>query len=627
MRSSRCRLQTGALKLRAVLLVWVVAVGLSSANADVISANDLPDNTVGWVELLQEPPDAQSWSLETALSAPESDWKPLTDSVLNFSFDPSAYWVRFTVKNPTDTNIRLIFDVTQPLQDYIDAWFLDEDGTPIQTWQTGDRRPASDRPFLYRAFAFPLSIAPGQQIQFVARLDSHDGLYDALPLSLTSQGTFFMQKDREALWFGFYYGAITILLLYNFMVGIATRERDFLLYSLYLGCFLFWNLAFRGYLALGPLANAPILNNMATAIFGGSIFISLVIFTRRFLCLNTRTPRVSVFLTLLAIAMGIPILLSMLDYYALVFQLIIPLALIIMLTVLVEATYLSFKGIRTARIYLLAWVFLIVSAFAYYGRVLSVVPSTWLTENALNIGSLIELLVLSLAMADRIRSLKQERLDDQNYLIDREREMNQELKNQVILKTRELRQLAERFEHESVTDALTGLKNRRTFESTLAQSVRQKDRDNPLLCLAMIDLDYFKNFNDQYGHPAGDELLEQLGHLLQRTFQRKDDHVFRIGGEEFGLVFRTESVAAVEQMMQQFQTDLAAISSQNGPEPVTASIGVACVPNGSGATPNELYVRADELLYLCKTAGRNQFSIEQLTLPDNGDDEAHAVLS
>ncbi|HET8903915.1 MAG TPA: 7TM diverse intracellular signaling domain-containing protein [Saccharospirillum sp.] len=159
-----------------------------------------------------------------------------------------------------------------------------------------------------------------------------------------------MQKDREALWFGFYYGAITILLLYNLLVGLATRERDFLLYSLYLGCFLLWNLAFRGYLALGPLANAPILNNMATAIFGGSIFITLIIFTRRFLSLHTRTPRTNGMLLLLAAAMVIPILLSMLDYYALVFQLIIPLALIIMITVLAIATYLSVKGIRTARI-------------------------------------------------------------------------------------------------------------------------------------------------------------------------------------------------------------------------------------------------------------------------------------
>ncbi|WP_127554915.1 sensor domain-containing diguanylate cyclase [Saccharospirillum alexandrii] len=616
---SRCSRQGSVITLCTATLVWAF-IGI--ATAAVIPANDLPGDLAGRVELLQEPADASAWGLSTALNAPESEWVPISNSVLNFSFNASAYWVRFTLYNPTDANIRLIFDVAQPLQDYIDAWLVDENNTAFRTWQTGDRRPTSGRPFPYRAFAFPISIEPDQRIQFIARFDTHDGLYDALPLSLVSQGTFFMQKDREALWFGFYYGAITILLLYNLLVGIATRERDFLLYSLYLGCFLLWNLAFRGYLALGPLANAPIMNNMATAVFGGTIFISLIVFTRRFLSLNTRMPRTDITLMILAAAMTIPITLAMLDHYALVFQLIIPLALIIMLGVLAVSTYLSIKRIRTARIYLLAWVLLIASAFAYYGRVLSLVPSTWLTENALNIGSLIELLVLSLAMADRIRVLKQERLEDQTYLIDREREMNQELKEQVALKTRELKQLADRFEQESITDALTGLKNRRTFESTLEQSVRQQDRDNPWLCLALIDLDYFKNFNDQYGHPQGDKLLEQLGQVLLHTFQRSDDCVFRMGGEEFGVVFRTDSTEAITAMLQEFQKELASISTQASTEPVTASVGVACVPNGSGVSPNELYVRADELLYRCKSEGRNQYRIEQLDGPATGKDFA-----
>jgi diguanylate cyclase (GGDEF)-like protein len=225
------------------------------------------------------------------------------------------------------------------------------------------------------------------------------------------------------------------------------------------------------------------------------------------------------------------------------------------------------------------------------------------------------MLVLSLALADRIRVLKLNRLQDQSYLIERERQMNEELKDQVTLKTQELKQLADRFEQESITDSLTGLKNRRTFDSIMALSVGEKDRDNPWLCLALIDLDYFKNFNDRYGHPAGDALLKQLGNLLQNTFQRSDDHVFRIGGEEFGIVFRIESTEDIEPMMTRFQSALADISLQTVADPVTASIGIACVPNGTPVTPGELYVRADELLYHCKEAGRNQFRIERVHEP------------
>ncbi|GGX48800.1 sensor domain-containing diguanylate cyclase [Saccharospirillum salsuginis] len=597
----------------------------TTVNADVLPANDLPEDVAGQLELMREPPGSDG-SLGLALGRPEADWTTLTESSPNFSFDRAAYWVRFRVHNPTEEAIRLIFDVAQPLQDYIDAWVLDATGSPIETWHTGDRRPTSQRPFLYRAFAFPFTVEPGQDITFIARFDTHDGLYDALPMQLVDQPTFFKQKDRESLWFGFYYGAIVILLLYNLVVGLVTRERDFLWYSLYLGCFLVWNLAFRGYLALGPLANAPVVNNMAVGFVGSSIFISLIVFTKRFLYLSERMPRTDLLMVVLAIMMVAPMALSLLDYYALVFSIEIPLALVIMMTVLWVGIYQSWKGYRAGKIYLLAWIFLIVAAFAYYGRVYSLVPSTWLTENALNIGSMIEILVLSLALADRISTFKQQRLDDQAYLIAREQEMNQELKQRVEEKTQAFKQLAERYEQESITDVLTGLRNRRTFDDIVSQTLRHRDRETPWMCLALIDLDHFKTFNDRYGHPAGDDVLEQLGYLLQGFFQRTDDFVFRLGGEEFGVVFRVDSPDAVTEMMDRFQIALAdteSLASLAGAEPLTASIGVACVPAGGSMKPADLYSHADQLLYQCKEGGRNQYRVEVIDSP--GVDARHLV--
>lgn len=81
---SRCSWQGHAQAICTAVLIWAFAVSTSSANADVIPANNLPDDTVGWVELLQEPPENQPWDLSTALSHPAADWTPLTDSVLNF---------------------------------------------------------------------------------------------------------------------------------------------------------------------------------------------------------------------------------------------------------------------------------------------------------------------------------------------------------------------------------------------------------------------------------------------------------------------------------------------------------------------------------------------------------------
>lgn len=303
---------------------WTVRVALAcvlaaKGHADTLPADDLPDTVAGQLELMREPP-GNDGSLAYALGQSDAEWTTLTESSPNFSFDRAAYWVRFQVDNPTNEAIRLIFDVAQPLQDYIDAWVLDSTGAVLESWQTGDRRPTSQRPFLYRAFAFPFTVEPGQQVTYIARFDTHDGLYDALPMQLVDQPTFFKQKDRESLWFGFYYGAIVILLLYNLVVGLVTRERDFLWYSLYLGCFLVWNLAFRGYLAMGPLADAPVVNNMAIGFVSSAIFISLIVFTKRFLYLSERMPRTDRLMVVLAIMMVAPMALSLFDYYALVFS-------------------------------------------------------------------------------------------------------------------------------------------------------------------------------------------------------------------------------------------------------------------------------------------------------------------
>lgn len=129
----RCCRQGSAPAIFIAALIWAFSVFAVGANAAVISANNLPDDLAGWVEWLKEPSDTQAWSLKSALSAPETDWKPLTSSVLNFSFDPASYWFRFTLNNTADANIRLIFDVAQPLQDYIDAWILGDDNEHIQT--------------------------------------------------------------------------------------------------------------------------------------------------------------------------------------------------------------------------------------------------------------------------------------------------------------------------------------------------------------------------------------------------------------------------------------------------------------------------------------------------------------
>ncbi|UZJ43293.1 diguanylate cyclase [Marinimicrobium sp. C6131] len=562
--------------------------------------------------LVLEVPKGSEPPLSDLLAENTGEWQPLTTPAPNFSFSDSTYWLKLRIANPNDNPRRLILDIAQPLQDYIDAWWA-VDGNVTREWHTGDRRPLSDRPFRYRGFALSLPLSPGQSGTLLVRLDSHDGLYDALPLTLSTDAAFFKRHDVESLGFGFYYGAITILLLYNLIVGLVSRERNFVLYSIYLFFFLSWNLAFRGYLGISLLANYPTLNNVAVAVLSCGLFFSLIAFTQGFLNLKVILPRTSRLLWGLSAALLAPTVLAIMDVYATTFAILIPIAIVILLIVLYAGTRASLRGSVSARIFLLAWSLLIAAALAYYARVFGLLPSSWLLENALNIGSLIEVLVLSLALAYRINELKQKDLLSQRQLIDQKEQLNAELQLRVENKTRELQSLADKLEQESITDALTGLLNRRTFYPRLESELRRLQREpTQTLCLTLLDLDYFKALNDHYGHPAGDQLLKAVGDLLQHHWKRSGDAVFRLGGEEFAILFYTRNLHTVTERLEEFKQALKTIPLPGTPLPtegvprqLTASLGVGLVSALYSLSPDELYAMADRALYAGKDRGRD----------------------
>ncbi|MFV3307831.1 diguanylate cyclase [Pseudomonas sp. NY15181] len=158
-------------------------------------------------------------------------------------------------------------------------------------------------------------------------------------------------------------------------------------------------------------------------------------------------------------------------------------------------------------------------------------------------------------------------------------------------------------------DPLTGLQNRRSFDDHLAAELRRAHREQAPLSLLLIDVDYFKRFNDTYGHPAGDDCLRSIGQLLTDRVRRPGDLTARYGGEELAVILpSTDSAGAqavAEQILQRlWQSNLTHVGSPFGR--VTASIGIATLPAGSGASATALIGAADQALYRAKADGRNR---------------------
>ncbi len=168
------------------------------------------------------------------------------------------------------------------------------------------------------------------------------------------------------------------------------------------------------------------------------------------------------------------------------------------------------------------------------------------------------------------------------------------------------RQLAEA----AVTDALTGLSNRRLLAEKLQIELASTHRTGQPMALLMLDVDYFKRFNDTYGHLAGDECLRRLAALLKARVRRPRDVAARVGGEEFVLLLpETDNEGAVEVardlLKKMAELEISHIGSPLGR--VSVSIGVIVVRDRADTNDRRVLERVDRVLYAAKNGGRNQF--------------------
>ena len=165
---------------------------------------------------------------------------------------------------------------------------------------------------------------------------------------------------------------------------------------------------------------------------------------------------------------------------------------------------------------------------------------------------------------------------------------------------------------EAIHDPLTGLFNRRYLEETLPRELHRAQRAHSPLCVAMLDLDNFKRFNDTYGHDAGDSLLRELGRLLLGKL-RKSDISCRYGGEEFVLVLPDSSAADAKQRMEQIRAQIKELQIPHGEQQlraITVSAGVAQAEDPA-PNPSQLLRAADTALYAAKNAGRDRVMVYQ----------------
>jgi len=257
---------------------------------------------------------------------------------------------------------------------------------------------------------------------------------------------------------------------------------------------------------------------------------------------------------------------------------------------------------------MLAWSAVLVGVVLYVLKTFGLIPSTMLTDYSMQIGSAFEVVLLSFALAHRMRILKEEneriQYDATENLERRVQQRTQEL-DEALLGLSDANNKLQELNH---TDGLTSISNRSYFNEEFEFEWQRGMRVRSPLGILMLDIDHFKRFNDTYGHLGGDACLKLVAQTIKQVIKRPTDRCYRYGGEEFvavlpqtdleGSLFIAETICrAVEALDFTFEGKKI---------PVTISIGVCSMTPDRETRSESLVSNADRALYQAKHQGRNQ---------------------
>ena len=170
------------------------------------------------------------------------------------------------------------------------------------------------------------------------------------------------------------------------------------------------------------------------------------------------------------------------------------------------------------------------------------------------------------------------------------------------------------IEEISITDGLTNIYNRRYFDEIFPKIINEAKRKNELVAFVFMDIDHFKQYNDNYGHQKGDEVLINFAACLKQSLHRSSDYTFRLGGEEFAVVYQMETKEKAVEFANTLRKNIENLKIEHKYSSVssyiTASMGLIC-KNANEIVIDEIYKQADDLLYQAKRSGRNQVKVNE----------------
>lgn len=515
--------------------------------------------------------------------AMQARFRPWGAKPLSLGLTRSAIWLRFHLPpQPTPLvagrePVRFL-ELGKGIIDQVDLYLPrgdDPGGWRHLAGGTTRPRPPEQAQFRTPVFLVPAGLDPSRPIYL--RLNSQISL--SMAVRVWSGLAFMAHAFGDGLAMGVIYGAMAAMVIFNLLIFFSLRQRAYVAYVFYVLSMLLAQMTLQGHLGIMlpmPLAGL----SQVQAFFMACCMFFAALFTRVFLDSRRNAPFWDKLLNIFLYAPVVMALLVLVDRLDLANPLGYATAALGPLHAICTAAACQRRGFRSARFFLAAWTVLIVSVFAFELTSLGWLPHSPWTAYLLPVGTALESLLLTLALADRIRLLNQER--------------------------QELAKSQRRYQELSVTDGLTGLYNLRFLQSKLTSEMEHARRLGQPLSLIMLDLDDFKAYNDAHGHVEGDRLLLGVARVLKRAI-REGDVACRYGGEEFTVLLPgtgLEATLHVAERIRRGVEQLALWPRSPHQARVTVSLGVAQL--GPGEDAQAFIRRADQALYRAKDQGKNR---------------------
>ena len=491
-------------------------------------------------------------------------------------------WLKVSVNNPLLNAKTYRLSIETPWLDFIDTWKVYENNIQ-KKYSGGDAISFEKRPMPYRFYAFEANYLTGSTDLYI-RIESLGPM--AIPIRMSTLPKAIQSDISAGYQYGFLYGLMAALALYNLVLFLMIRQKEYGLYSIYLFGFIANSLSYTGQIHTVITQDFGLyFQDWLDAFLMITYSVAGLHFARFLLNTASYAPKLNKVIFWITLVIPIGMLIGAIFNY-LVFSLILAFILNSSFAILFIAMgFFAYKAnVPSALLFLFSSVTAAICIGISTMAVAGLLPYNSFTFKAIEVGMAFEAISLALILAQRFRLAQRDKLIAENF---------------------------------SRIDALTNLCNRRGFLDIIEKFWQYYIRNDRDFSIVFIDIDHFKNVNDNFGHAQGDLVLIQIALCINNT-ARTGDIIARWGGEEFIILLpetnQEEAVVQAERL--RIAIEGLVIPCKSATLSVTGSFGVVSTKNinkthenGDDISIDYFINKADKAMYKAKKLGKNQICV------------------